>query len=107
MMADFEGVRFASRHGDDLQLWALFQHPEDPAVSSNIQHVEVEDLQHDSPAPLTTFGLLGIQGENDEEDVQILSAQPTLSVAATTPCGGSTWWGLSPAACLPGPGYVP
>jgi hypothetical protein len=62
---DFDGVTFASRHGDDLQLWAVFERPEDPAVTPNIRDVEVEDLQHDTPALLTAFGLLGLQWEND------------------------------------------
>ena len=26
-MQDFDGVRFASRHGDDLEMWAIFERP--------------------------------------------------------------------------------
>src|SRR5690606_6413822 len=28
-----DGVTFASRHGDDLKLWAVFERAEDPAIS--------------------------------------------------------------------------
>lgn len=62
---DFDGVTFASRHGDDLQLWAVFERPEDLAVTPNIQDMEIEELEHDTPALLTAFGLLGLQWEND------------------------------------------
>jgi hypothetical protein len=49
-MTDFDGVTFASRHGDDLQLWAIFERPGDPAITPNIQEVtDEEPLQHDSP----------------------------------------------------------
>jgi len=64
-MTDFDGVTFASRHGDDLQLWAVFERPGDPPVTPNIHGVELEELQHDTPALLTAFDLLGLQWEND------------------------------------------
>ena len=32
-MTDFDGVIFVSRHGDDLQLWAIFERPNDPPVT--------------------------------------------------------------------------
>ncbi|MGO4192725.1 RES domain-containing protein [Arthrobacter sp. YAF17] len=65
-MTDFEGVTFASRHGDDLQLWAIFERPGDPPVTPNIHDVTGEEsLQHDSPEIINAFRLLGLQWEND------------------------------------------
>jgi len=64
-MTDLDGVTFASRHGDDLQLWAVFERPDDPPVTPKVHDVELEELQHDTPALLTAFGLLGLHWEND------------------------------------------
>ena len=65
-MTDFNGVTFASRHGDDLQLWAIFERPGDPPITPNIQDVIVEKLlQLDSPEISDAFRLLGLQWEND------------------------------------------
>jgi hypothetical protein len=65
-MTDFDGVTFASRHGDDLQLWAIFERPGDPAITPNIQEVtDEEPLQHDSPEISNAFHLLGLQWENN------------------------------------------
>ena len=64
-MTDFDGVTFGSRHGDDLQLWAIFERPGDPPVTPKIQDVTVEEsLQHDSPEISNAFHLLGLQWEN-------------------------------------------
>lgn len=65
-MTDFDGVTFASRHGDDLHLWAIFERPGDPPITPNIHDVIVEELlQHDSPDINNAFRLLGLQWEND------------------------------------------
>jgi hypothetical protein len=64
-MTDFDGVTFSSRHGDDLQLWAIFERPGDPPITPNIQDVILEELQHDSPDISSAFRLLGLQWEND------------------------------------------
>ncbi|MET1087121.1 MAG: RES domain-containing protein [Arthrobacter sp.] len=65
-MTDFDGVTFASRHGDDLQLWAIFERPGDPPITPNIHDVIGEEpLQHDSPEIGNAFRLLGLQWEND------------------------------------------
>lgn len=65
-MTDFDGVTFASRHGDDLQLWAIFERPGDPAITPNIQEVtDEEPMQHDSPEIIKAFHLLGLQWENN------------------------------------------
>jgi hypothetical protein len=64
-MTDFDGVAFASRHGDDLQLWAIFERPDDPPITPRIQDMTAEEsLQHDSPEISNAFRLLGLQWEN-------------------------------------------
>lgn len=61
-MTDFDGVTFGSRHGDDLQLWAIFERPGDPPITPNIHDVIGEEpLQHDSPEISSAFRLLGLQ----------------------------------------------
>jgi hypothetical protein len=65
-MTDFDGVTFASRHGDDLQLWAIFERPGDPPITPNIHDViSDEPLQHDSPEISNAFRLLGLHWENN------------------------------------------
>jgi hypothetical protein len=65
-MTDLDGVNFASRHGDDLQLWAIFERPGDPAITPNIQDATVEELlRPGSPDISKAFRLLGLQWEND------------------------------------------
>ncbi|CAH0129131.1 hypothetical protein SRABI83_00194 [Arthrobacter sp. Bi83] len=63
-MTDFDGVTFASRHGADLHLWAVFERPGDPPITPNIQDVMIDKLQHDSPEISKAFRLLGLQWEN-------------------------------------------
>jgi hypothetical protein len=64
-MTDFDGVTFGSRHGDDLQLWAIFERPGDPPITPKIQDATVEEsLQRDSPEISNAFHLLGLQWEN-------------------------------------------
>jgi hypothetical protein len=64
-MTDLDGVTFASRHGDDLQLWAIFERPSDSPITPHIQDLRVEELQRDSPDMTSAFRLLGLQWEND------------------------------------------
>ncbi|NUP74400.1 MAG: hypothetical protein HOQ07_07105 [Sinomonas sp.] len=40
---DTNGVTFASRLGDDLQLWALFEQPGDPHMSPKLRHIRFEE----------------------------------------------------------------
>lgn len=39
-----DGVCFASRHGDDLRLWAIFEHPGDNPSSKKIQRASAPRL---------------------------------------------------------------
>lgn len=57
---DLAGVTFASRHGDDLQLWAIFERPGDGSVSLNLRHGRSEELHHDSQALKHAFQMLGL-----------------------------------------------
>ncbi|WP_420180102.1 RES domain-containing protein [Paenarthrobacter sp. TA1.8] len=50
-----DGVTFASRHGDDLRLWAVFERPEDPAVSPKLGQTQMVDLDHDAEAIKEAF----------------------------------------------------
>jgi hypothetical protein len=65
-MTDFDGVTFASRHGDDLQLCAILERPGDPPITPNIHDaIGEEPLQHDNPEISNAFRLLGLQWETD------------------------------------------
>ena len=64
-MTDFDGITFASRQVDDLQLWAIFERPGNPPVTPKIERVMVEDLQHDTPEICDALRLLGLQWEDD------------------------------------------
>lgn len=57
-MTDIEGVTFASREGDDLQLWAIFERPSDSLITPRIQETLVEELEHDNPEATTAFRFL-------------------------------------------------
>lgn len=57
---DLDGVTFASRHGDDLRLWAIFERPGDPYVSPKLTHAHPEELRHDSEAIKDAFQTLGL-----------------------------------------------
>ncbi|MET3812154.1 hypothetical protein ABIB14_003284 [Arthrobacter sp. UYEF3] len=62
---DLDGVTFASRHGDDLRLWAIFERPGDGLVSSKLRHSRSEELHPDSNAIKHAFQLLGLTWKID------------------------------------------
>lgn len=62
---DADGVTFASRHGDDLRLWAVFERPGDPLVSPKLRHVRSEELHHDSAAIKDVFQILGLARKSE------------------------------------------
>lgn len=64
-MTDLDGVIFSSRHGDDLQLWAIFERPDDPSITPNVRDVIVDELQYDSSEINEAFRLLGLQWKTD------------------------------------------
>ena len=52
------GIRFGSRHSDDLTLWAVFEQAHDDDRTSNtLTDQRVEPLDTRLPEPLTTFQL--------------------------------------------------
>lgn len=56
----FDGVRFLSRHGVDLELWAVFERADDGAASSHLDDVELGRLSPRDPdvvAALTIHSL--------------------------------------------------
>lgn len=57
---DLDGVAFASRHGDDLSLWAIFERPSDPAVSPRLTNLQQHDLFPDHPDLIDAFNQLGL-----------------------------------------------
>lgn len=60
-----DGVTFNSRHGDDLQLWAIFERPGDPPRSPKLGKPQTVELHHSSAAIHEAFQVLGLTwGEN-------------------------------------------
>lgn len=57
---DLCGVTFASRHGDDLQLWAVFERPGDGFLSPQLRDIRMEELHHEGDAINHAFGMLGL-----------------------------------------------
>ncbi len=58
---DLDGVAFASRHGDDLSLWAIFERPGDPATSPRLSNVRDHSLFPEHPDLVAAFGHLGLR----------------------------------------------
>ncbi|GHD45999.1 RES domain-containing protein [Mycetocola manganoxydans] len=56
----FNGLEFRSRHGDDLLLWALFEHPDDGTVSPQLTNINDEILRPEHPDLLTVMSLYGL-----------------------------------------------
>lgn len=57
---DFDGVTFASRHGDDLQLWAIFEQPADPPISPKLTGITDYALHATSTDMVEAFTILGL-----------------------------------------------
>lgn len=58
---DVGGVRFSSRHGDDLALWAVFERPEDGSASACVTDVEHHSFTGTEPELIRAFQLLDLQ----------------------------------------------
>lgn len=57
-----DGVRFNSRHGDEIRVWAVFERAGDTARSSHIQpSSESEKVHPDLPELQEAFGRFGLQ----------------------------------------------
>jgi hypothetical protein len=62
---DLDGVTFASRHGDDLRLWAIFERPSDGFVSPKLRNSRSEELHHDSEEIKHAFAMLGLSWKDE------------------------------------------
>ncbi len=51
------GVRFDSRHGDGLALWAVLEQPGDPPVSPQVSATVDHRLDHQGGALAAAFAL--------------------------------------------------
>jgi hypothetical protein len=61
-----DGVTFASRHGDDLRLWAVFERPGDPPVSPKLGRTQIVDVHHDAAAITEAFEILKLKWRREE-----------------------------------------
>ncbi|MDE8667717.1 hypothetical protein PY310_03865 [Pseudarthrobacter sp. H3Y2-7] len=61
-----DGVTFASRHGDDLRLWAVFERPGDPQVSPKLGRTQIVDVHHDAAAIKEAFEILKLKWRREE-----------------------------------------
>lgn len=57
---DIDGVTFASRHGDDLALWAIFERSGDAAISSTLTALEQQPLTPETPELQEAFAMLDL-----------------------------------------------
>ena len=56
-----DGIEFASRHGDDLTLWAVFERPSaDSDASPLLSDVTASDLSPETPELVAAFAVLGL-----------------------------------------------
>lgn len=55
-----DGVAFASRHGDDLPMWAIFERAEDLAVSRCLTDATSRPIHPDDPDLQTAMQMLGL-----------------------------------------------
>jgi hypothetical protein len=58
---DIDGVSFSSRHGEDLALWAVFERPQDGAVSTCITDAQHHSFTGVEPEMMQAFRLLTLQ----------------------------------------------
>ena len=58
---DVAGVNFASRHGDDLELWAIFERHDEHAVSRYLASLKTYQLSPDHPELLAVLAFHGLR----------------------------------------------
>ncbi|GAA4428195.1 hypothetical protein GCM10023169_29070 [Georgenia halophila] len=58
---DLNGVTFASRHGDDHTLWAIFERAGDAAVSPVLSETHHQPLTPEDPDLIEAFRILGLR----------------------------------------------
>ncbi len=55
--AKFDGIYFASRHGDELRLWAIFERPGDTPFSQNLTILTEQEISPSDPDLARAFVL--------------------------------------------------
>ena len=83
-MTNLDGVQFASRHGDDLVLWAIFERPEDGTLSACLSDLEHHDLTRENPALRRAIELLGLRW-SDEPNPTPATTEGRTEAAAPLP----------------------
>lgn len=58
---DWDGVAFASRHGDDLALHAVFERPGDPGISPRLDHLQQTPIDGAEEALAAAMRLHGLR----------------------------------------------
>ena len=58
---ELDGIEFASRHGDDLKLWAIFERPGDPEVSPRLTDLNLVTLHVTHPDLVAAMDLLDLE----------------------------------------------
>lgn len=59
-VTDLDGINFPSRHGDDLELWAIFERPDDPDVTPRVRDADHDELSQDHPDVIHALEILGL-----------------------------------------------
>jgi len=57
----FAGVRFASRHGDELAMWAIFERPGDEPISSRLAVLTESPISVTDPELVAALELHGLR----------------------------------------------
>lgn len=55
-----DGIEFASRHGDELDLWCLYEQPHDSQISSHLLRLNEVTLTVDTPELQQALDMLGL-----------------------------------------------
>lgn len=55
----WDGVAFASRHGDDLRMWAIFERPGDRPISRKLTILTESEINRSDSILLHVFHLHG------------------------------------------------
>lgn len=56
-----DGIQFGSRHGDELNLWCLYEQPQDSRISSHLLKLDESDLSPDTPELQQALEMLGLR----------------------------------------------
>ena len=65
---DLDGVQYASRHGDDHKLWAIFERPDGDSFAPCLTDRLLVELTPYDPSILEAFKIYGLHWENVEND---------------------------------------